>query len=471
MARGLDNLSDFSIHDPYRIIIPFLYPDVTDNDYQKYLTQDRELVRSLRQDYSQNVPRTDYENDNAKAYMLAYFPYYVETLYHLLEELAELKSLPILREDNIMNIVILGGGPMPELLGIASHVKKRYPRVEKLKVSVFDINDNVWKKYRHGCTVKLLEKYGNIKMMLSEHHCDFLSCEICQEKVCKQVLGEADLVVMQNCISDIIGERDRRGSKASFSFAEIFKSLRFGALFLLCDLDYSKTNEALRECVSIVEGTELGTVLLKSIEERFEYRPNFVYPTILNSIFDGSDHLMQKNKTKSKFIICQREDWVTKFMRQQSTNWPIVIRSLESLQYCNRYTVFSNNHIERIDVFYKKNGLVSNVKTLDQGNIFSDINGLRENLIGKCIHESAPVNAPLIDPEFQERAKRMNFTIEEIRRFPYMQRYIIRDSKHNTGVVDQYFNGLGRPTRRIGQLGMSTSEHILSDMMKIFEEA
>ena len=79
----------------------------------------QEDVRSIRLSYRSPFGTTfPYGDTNFQnAYMVAYFPYYIEPLYHALED-ANLDTT--LFEKGKLQASFFGGGPCPEALGLAA---------------------------------------------------------------------------------------------------------------------------------------------------------------------------------------------------------------------------------------------------------------------------------------------------------------------------------------------------------------
>lgn len=135
----------FPAHDPYHILIPSLarywnynvqlseqnaHPLPKSNcDYCDELTDQlkvllngwRPYLQQVRDAYSRVPTNFDYNSRYQKGiYMLAYFPFYIEPIYYSLEnDIEQISS----REK--ITISILGGGPLPELIGIVKLIDEK----------------------------------------------------------------------------------------------------------------------------------------------------------------------------------------------------------------------------------------------------------------------------------------------------------------------------------------------------------
>ena len=455
---------NFPVHNPYKAVTAYLYPQGLKAEAPDSIQRDKEGVKNLRQDYAGSEPCTSYDRNCTRSYMLAYYPYNIETVYYILQEIPE--QIPKPKDGKTLKIAFLGGGPVPELLGLSYALSAYRPEVKCLETVVFDKNNAEWSQYREKCTLPLVGDYGGQQIELQEEVCDFLGCAECSAKCCQEILATADIVVMQNCITDIINSRDREGSTADFSFASIFEKMKLGAIFVICDLHYPNTTQALEECIDIVEGMELGgKVLLKNTGEGFRYESNIVYPEELKAIFDGTNCLMRRKTTKSEYVVFKRTDWVSQLIEKMSA---CQVEKVEQLQYCNRYHVVGRNYLERVDVYYKSSGIISSVRTLDSAAVINDFENIRAELTGKSIKQMImKKELAAIEPVITARAREQEAVISQVLDFPYMLRYVVHDKNHNVGVVDQYFNGFGEKTKLIGQRGMSTSEQSVDFALNI----
>lgn len=457
-------MSNFPEHNPYKAVTAYLYPQGLKAEAPDSIQRDKEGVRNLRQDYAGSEPCTSYDQNCARSYMLAYYPYNIETVYHILQQIPE--QIPKPKDGKTLKVAFLGGGPMPELLGLSYALRAYRPEVKCLDAVVFDKNNEEWSQYRAGCTIPSAANYGGQTIELKEEVCDFLGCAKCSTECCQEILATADIVVMQNCITDIINSRDREGCAADFAFANIFGKLKPGAIFVICDLHYPNTKQALEECINIVEGMELGgKVLLEETGDGLRYESNIVYPEELNVIFDGTNGLMRRRTTKSEYVVFKRTDWVSKLIEKMSG---CMVDEIEQLQYCNRYHVIGRNSLERVDVYYKSSGIISKVRTLDPGMVINNFEDVQIELVGKSINQTImKKELAAIEPVITARAIEQEAIISQVLDFPYMLRYVVHDKRHNVGVVDQYFNGFGEKTKLIGQRGMSTSEQSVDFALNI----
>lgn len=70
------------------------------------------------------------------AYMLAYYPFYIETIHRVLDRINAVDLAEMFFKQ--MEVCFYGAGPAPEMLGFVSYLKLHQPQVEKLQVFLFD---------------------------------------------------------------------------------------------------------------------------------------------------------------------------------------------------------------------------------------------------------------------------------------------------------------------------------------------
>lgn len=106
-------------------------------------------------DYSDRFTRT--------AYMLAYFPFYIEPIYYVTK--SHINKL-IGANTSEINICFIGGGPLPELLGLSKSISAKN-NVSILNCSILDAFP-YWITEREYCTKSLLEDYfkGEVGMCI-----------------------------------------------------------------------------------------------------------------------------------------------------------------------------------------------------------------------------------------------------------------------------------------------------------------
>jgi hypothetical protein len=236
-------------------------------------------------------------NDNTiqAAYMLRYFPYYIETSHHILNSICpEQISESFV---NHMTISLYGCGAAPELLGILRFIQEHYPAINTANVNYFDQHD--WNPWREFCARSLSEMYweGNIAN-IHPSQWNFLSGEEPGNEGTLRMIQESKLHSIQNCFSDLHYSGVSNDTIID-RFIDLFQITSSGSLFILNDQHIAVIKTIFRQIADGIEERRLGCVIKKPT--RYESHPlDCTIPTDLNDI------LSQRNLIKYYPLIIKR---------------------------------------------------------------------------------------------------------------------------------------------------------------------
>ena len=94
----------------------------------------RDIVKKIQKDYTSPFGiKFPYEQQSFQnGYLVAYFPYYIEPIYHVLKS----ANLPdeLFSKDNLQ-VSFFGGGPCPEALGLAAYLREKAPNLKSVDIS------------------------------------------------------------------------------------------------------------------------------------------------------------------------------------------------------------------------------------------------------------------------------------------------------------------------------------------------
>ncbi len=160
----------------------------------------RRFVSQAREQFSQPLgKRMPYHDGNFRAaYLLAYFPYYIEPIYYAL---AEAKPLFAERPNGVMNVAFLGGGPVPEALGLATYLRDHAPHISAIRGIVFDREEG-WGKVHRELLPLIAPQYLRESASLTLEHkpCDVVNC-LGSSCSCDSQLQETDFLISQNFLT------------------------------------------------------------------------------------------------------------------------------------------------------------------------------------------------------------------------------------------------------------------------------
>lgn len=261
----------------------------------------RDSIIKLRSSYRSNEPITEYDKSAIrKAYMLAYYPNYMNLVY-------ELVKLHIV--DNLTNearrvkLVFFAAGPAPEVSGVLKGLNDSKFN-KRLEINILDLEKG-WEKERK-VTSNIIKKLDNLKISSINHlsGCDLtVNCQqICSNWTsCEKSIFQGDLYFMNNCINHM-------GPEVNFieKLRAKLSSLKQGAIFTIIDLNYENVINTIRnlnnDCSDIVQ------VISTNINSKISVsKLNIKLPDEMSKyIFNKTKGLIAKKNTNYYYIILRR---------------------------------------------------------------------------------------------------------------------------------------------------------------------
>ncbi|WP_407931551.1 hypothetical protein [Ignavibacterium album] len=262
-------------------------------DIQYFLAGLKLQVKELRSllkgafaniDYSDRFTRT--------AYMLAYFPFYIEPIYYVTKP--HINKLLDAGFSEI-NICFIGGGPLPELLGLSKSISYTN-NVKKLNCTVLDEFD-YWVTERECCTKVLLSDYYKGDVIINSFKFNLWSDKL----TIPRAISNSDLVVAQNCINDCPQNKFKTMKN---NFYQIWKNIKKGSSIIILDLNYDTINELLKELKEYFSNNE--GVVIQDISKN-EKRPNIPKCQHLEELlFERTDGLLARRVVKYYSLIVKK---------------------------------------------------------------------------------------------------------------------------------------------------------------------
>src|SRR5258706_3366777 len=122
------------LHDPYTPLLQeiFLINDDADTDERKreIIRKSQKYVLELRQAYRSSPSDVDYSNRHKRAaYLLAYYPHNIESLYHVLNDLP-FDEMEKTFDKSKIRACFFGAGPAPEVIGWLKYVEQYFSSPE-----------------------------------------------------------------------------------------------------------------------------------------------------------------------------------------------------------------------------------------------------------------------------------------------------------------------------------------------------
>lgn len=268
--------------------------DSNNSKYIQYFLAGLKLqVKELRSLLKGAFANIDYSDRFTRAaYMLAYFPFYIEPIYYVTQ--SHINKL-IEANTSEINICFIGGGPLPELLGLSKSISAKN-NVSKLNCSILDAFP-YWITEREYCTKSLLEDYFKGEVGMDSLTFNLWSNNL---KIPKEI-HNADLVVAQNCINDCPQNKFQTMKK---NFQQIWKNMKKGSSIIILDLNYVTINELLKD-LKVYFCKNGGIVIQDIIKD--EKRPNIPKCQHLEELlFEQVDGLIARRSVKYYSLIVKK---------------------------------------------------------------------------------------------------------------------------------------------------------------------
>ena len=256
----------------------------------------REQVYRIRKLYNQPIGRTiPYDDAQFRAaYLLAYFPYYIEPVCHVMEQ----GCLPdTLFANGTLKVAFFGGGPCPEVLGVAAYLRKRAPKLAKVEATAFD-RQRGWHEIQQELVPSMLPYYksGNTTFTLKSKPCDVVEC-LARECTCG--VADKDIIVAQNFLSEVY--LDRKWTIETFERLINRSNYRY---LVFIDNMFDKVKELMNEMSLHLHAKGLTTTLARA--ETTVSSPNFRLPRIMQQhLFTVGDGLIPRYNVKFHHMVIE----------------------------------------------------------------------------------------------------------------------------------------------------------------------
>lgn len=258
-------------------------------DMQKHVSRIRKLYK---QPIGCTIPYDD--ADFRAAYLLAYFPYYIEPVCHVLEAT---KIPDSFFTTDTLKAAFFGGGPCPEALGLAAYLRKRAPRLARVEATVFD-RQSGWNSVQQGLVPSMMMSYksGHTTFDLSSRSCDVVEC-LARECTCG--VAEMDIIIAQNFLSEVYPNR----SRAIETFERLIRRSKCRYMVFV-DNNYPKVKDLMYELSAHLY--EMGLTTSKPKAETKSIMPNFRLPQVMQDhLFIGGEGLDPKYKVHYHHIVLE----------------------------------------------------------------------------------------------------------------------------------------------------------------------
>lgn len=279
-----------------------------DGHLEAWLQQLQKVATKLFDSYRNSEIKIDYDKFEIQAvYMLRYFPYYHIPLQCALEDV-EASSGKLSISHLIQNVIFIGSGPTPELLGFLRYLNRTGRSLSLINAFTFDLNSEQWKRSRDITFNTLFPLYfPNTTLTSSNFSLDLTStdCFCSFEKY----IDSCDFSIIQNCLNELpVSKRDLVVDNMIY----FSRYLKRGAVFVIIDfVSYGSINRTIDHMIEKFEALDLFDVLAKTSDEGTSYdayRTRDKLPKILtDNLLTGEDGLIAKRNLNFRYICLKKK--------------------------------------------------------------------------------------------------------------------------------------------------------------------
>lgn len=295
--------SSFPEHDPYPHILNLLSEMDGSADLETLLESHVDALNSLIHGFNQSKLQISNEyNDKAlqRAYLLYYYPYYIETVYR---ELLQLDKKYLENSLSLhLGICFYGCGAAPEYMGTLKFVSSKLEKYQYLSVYFFDKNE--WDETRESCINRISPHYcedDSLNITSKTNHLDLLSLNNGDNVKKYPEIRSSRIHIFQNCMRDLI-QFSEDDDDVLWVLYNIFSTLQAGSILLISEMYYPKTKLYLNRFAEYIEQQGVG-IILQPVSEIRKYRPNFFKPKEIRSFLANNTGRDRWNTQYFSFIV------------------------------------------------------------------------------------------------------------------------------------------------------------------------
>lgn len=296
-------------HDPYGPLLTELRAanDAGEDEiFFESLRQLQPYVTQLRLQYKQCPSNVDFSCPHTRAaYLLAYYPHYIEPVYWALSQLKDPVLVAALNQPTL-RVCCVGAGPAPEALGLALYLQEHCPQTTCVTAYLLDKYVDGWHLGQELTRYHLAPHYWPAgKLVFKPLEFDFLDETCLDEPFINRAIRHAQLFIMQNCLNDQLANPQA----AREMVLRLFRLAQPGALFLICDLNFDPVCKLICSLEKAICAEQIGQVILPVQRHVTVIRSQITTPVIVKEHLltgDEAKRLIARRTTDYYYAIFQR---------------------------------------------------------------------------------------------------------------------------------------------------------------------
>lgn len=296
-------------------------------------------VRLLRKAYYSSPVSVAYSEHNIQsAYLVAYFPHYYQLIYNILNN----DTGTAFKDKSTVNLGFIGGGPGSEVYGTIKFIQNNCSWIRKVVVTIFDINAETW-RFSHDIVQKdiISQIPGIEKLTIDWRSRKFNLVNDTDIAANKDVLQALNLLVIQNCINEIIPAKHKSLKE---NVVKLFRSLPAYAYLLISDLT-SSVRPLMKQLESEIDKDGQVNFKVSTLKQSIpsttisvHHQPNKI---IRENLMTGADGLIPRKNLKYDYVFVSKVPMARKIKD-------------EAIGFMALYAPLKENRVDANDYVHKK---------------------------------------------------------------------------------------------------------------------
>ncbi len=272
---------------------------VDENEFINYLVSLQGFVRELRRSYQTGRVRVDYSDFHVQAaYLITYFPQYVEMMLYVLREIDQAEVFQSFGQQPTIQGCFLGSGPFPESAGLGIYLAENFPDCQGLKLMSCDVRASLWEPSRKIAVDQVLPNFFNGQISAFSEELNMLENNSLVR--ISGYLQNCNLVVFQNCLNELDGNLDTFIGNMDY----ILSKMPPNSLLVLADLgQYSSVvglMNRVRESINQLERVDI----IQDSERKF--KSVIELPALITDhVLTGEDGLMPRKNIYTRYLVAR----------------------------------------------------------------------------------------------------------------------------------------------------------------------
>ena len=281
----------------YDLILEGLYSsyEIKSEEAKKaFLNSLKPYVTELRTSFKNKQVKVDYRHKNVQAaYLIAYYPSYVEMTYEVLNRHGTKVLSP---KNRILNVCLFGAGAAPEAIALLNFISQNKLDIDEVNIYTYDIFASTW-----SFSLDLARKFIIPHFWRSpKFQLVSLNLDICEhgafEAILKQIQS-SDLFVFQNCLNEL---NDRNIAIQNIKY--LSENINQESRLIIADLSgYQVVSDIKLKIKRNLQ--ELSYLNIFESKDKEEVRAKILLPlTLRQNLLVGTEGLIPRSIVRFNFI-------------------------------------------------------------------------------------------------------------------------------------------------------------------------